>query len=843
MQQYLGIKAEHPDALVFYRMGDFYELFYEDARKAARLLDIALTARGHSAGQPIPMAGVPVHAVDNYLSKLVRLGESVAICEQIGDPSRSRGPVERRVVRIVTPGTVTDEALLEERRDTLLVAVHGEDSRFGVASLDLASGRFCVLEVEGEDALQSELERLQPAELLVSEDLPAAAWQEGKACLRRQPHWNFRTDSARRLLAEQLGTRDLSGFGCDDMSLAVGAAGCLLQYAGHTQRSALPHIHSLQVEHREDSVILDAATRRNLELVINLRGTSENTLVAVIDRTATPMGARLLRRWLQRPLRDRAALRARQEAIAAFLAGCRIEALHELLHGFGDVERILARIALGSARPRDLTQLRGYLSSLPGLQGTLREVDCRRVKELADQIAEFPELGDLLQRALVEHPPVLLRDGGVIADGHDPELDELRLLATRADEFLLGLERRERERTGISNLRVGYHRVHGYFIEVTRSAADRVPADYSRRQTLKGAERYVTEELKGFEDKVLSSRERALAREKALYEALLLRLQGSLPRLQASAAALAELDVLVNLAERARTLDLVRPELTEVPELRILGGRHPVVQQSADLPFVPNDLLLTDQRRMLLITGPNMGGKSTYMRQTAIICLLACVGSFVPARSAAIGPLDRIFTRIGAADDLAGGRSTFMVEMTETANILHNATLQSLVLVDEIGRGTSTYDGLALAWACAEHLAARSRSFTLFATHYFELTSLPQRHPAMANVHLEAAEHEHGIVFLYAVKEGPASRSYGLQVAALAGVPRPVVDRARRRLEELERENVQAEPRQLCLFAPQPRHPALEALDRIEPDQISPRQALEALYGLKALVAASEEQC
>ncbi len=834
MRQYLGIKADYPDILLFYRMGDFYELFYEDAQKAARLLDIALTARGQSAGQPVPMAGVPVHAVDGYLGRLVRLGESIAICEQLGDPARSRGPVERRVVRIVTPGTVTDEALLEERRDNLLVALHGRDARYGIASLDLSGGRLCVLEVEGEEALCSELERLQPAEILISEDFASAPWLDGRPGLRRQPPWHYDLDTARRLLTEQMRTHDLIGFGCDAMTLALGAAGCLLQYATHTQRSALPHIRKLHLEQREHSLILDAATRRNLEIVTNLRGTTDSTLAAVLDRTATPMGARLLRRWLHRPLRDPTILRDRQDALQALMANNRFEALHEVVRRIGDVERILARVALGSARPRDLSQLRFALASLPALRTALADLEAGRLPGLAGQLGEFPELSSLLQRALMERPPMLLRDGGVIAPGYDAELDELRTLATHADEFLVALENRQRERTGISTLRVGYNRVHGYYIEVSRSHSDRVPTDYVRRQTLKGAERYMTEELRGFEDKVLSSRERALAREKSLYDELLAHLQGHLPRLQAAADALAELDALANLAERAAALELTRPELSQSPGIHIQGGRHLVVEQSSPAPFVPNDVRLDERRRVLIITGPNMGGKSTYMRQTALICLLAHVGSFVPAQRAVVGPLDRIFTRIGAADDLAGGRSTFMVEMAETANILHNATPLSLVLVDEIGRGTSTFDGLSLAWACAEYLASRLGSFTLFATHYFELTRLPERHASMANVHLDAAEHDDGIVFLYAVKDGPASQSYGLQVAALAGVPHPVIDLARRRLRDLER-GARLPTTQIALFPSEPPHPVLEALHAVQPDELSPRQALETLYALKSL--------
>ncbi|MFZ5593405.1 MAG: DNA mismatch repair protein MutS [Pseudomonadota bacterium] len=839
MQQYLRIKAEHPDMLVFYRMGDFYELFYDDARKAARLLDITLTTRGQSAGEPIAMAGVPYHSADGYLAKLVRLGESVAICEQIGDPAASKGPVERKVVRIVTPGTVTDEALLDERRDNLLAALHQNGETFGIATLDVTSGRFTVLEVQGQPAMLDELERIKPAELLTSESLPGRALLEGRRGLRFQPPWYFETETAARLLTAQLGTRDLSGFGAQGMPTAIAAAGCLLQYARDTQRAALPHIQSMCVERREDAILLDAASRRNLELETNMLGGHDNTLCWVLDRTATAMGSRLLRRWLNRPLRDHGVLRGRYHAIATLIENHDHEELHTRLRGIGDVERILARVALKSARPRDLAQLREALGALPGLHCALQPLDSPLLQDIARRIGDYPHLHTLLAHAILETPPMLIRDGGVIAPGYDSELDELRSLSENAGQFLLDLETRERQRTGIGTLKVNYNRVHGYYIEVTRAQSGHVPADYQRRQTLKGAERYITPELKAFEDKALSARERALSREKALYDELLDGLLPHLAPLQGTAAALAELDALSNLAERADTLKFSPPELTDSPALRIEGGRHPVVEQTLDTPFVPNDTDLHDARRMLIITGPNMGGKSTYMRQTALITLLAHIGSFVPAQRAVFGPIDRIYTRIGASDDLAGGRSTFMVEMTETANILHNATEHSLVLMDEIGRGTSTFDGLSLAFACAEHLARQVRAFTLFATHYFELTALPDSIDGVANAHLDAVEHGDSIVFLHAVKEGPANQSYGLHVAALAGVPRPVIEQARRKLAELE--NHTAAPRritpeqQMPLFSSGGDHPVVDTLREIDPDKLTPKQALDMLYHLKTL--------
>jgi DNA mismatch repair protein MutS len=857
--QFLRIKAEFPDTLLFYRMGDFYELFFDDARKAAKLLDITLTARGKSGGDPIPMCGIPYHAADGYLAKLVRQGESVAICEQVGDPATSKGPVERKVARIVTPGTVTDEALLEERRDNLVVAVQSNGEHFGIAALDVTSGRFSVLEVEGAEALSGELERLNPSELLLNdivfndETMPAGI-DTNRPGLRRQPPWYFELETATRLLTQQFGTHDLAGFGvqgqgCDQLDLAISAAGCLLQYVKDTQRTALPHLRGLQVERREDSIVLDAASRRNLELETNLGGGREHTLAWVMDRTATPMGSRLLRRWINRPLADHDALRHRHQAIAVLLEGHRYEDLQGILRAIGDVERILARIAIRNARPRDFSQLRDTLERLPALRSTLTGIfngqDCALVDGLLEtlnqRIGDYPEQHALLTAAIIDVPPMLIRDGGVIAPGFDSELDELRAIKDNAGQFLLDLETRERERTGIATLKVAYNRVHGYYIEISKAQSANAPDDYIRRQTLKGAERYITPELKSFEDKALSSKERALAREKMLYEALFDQLAEVLPAMQDSATALAELDALVNLAERAETLDLCQPELVDSPGLHIEGGRHPVVEQVLQDPFIPNDLQFDEQRRMLVITGPNMGGKSTYMRQTALITLLAHVGSFVPAKRAVIGHFDRIFTRIGASDDLAGGRSTFMVEMTETANILHNATERSLVLMDEVGRGTSTFDGLSLAWACAEELATTVQAFTLFATHYFELTTLPETLPQIANVHLDAVEHGDGIVFMHAVKEGPANQSYGLQVAALAGVPKAVIQRAQQRLLQLESQSANAPKgeavEQFSLFAAPSTtqaeaHPALDALREIDPDGLTPRDALEILYRL-----------
>ena len=839
MQQYLRIKAEHPDMLLFYRMGDFYELFFDDARRAAELLDIALTTRGHSAGEAIPMAGVPAHSVDAYLARLVRRGEGAAICEQIGDPATSRGPVHRQVTRIVTPGTLTDEALLERDRESLLMAVHPHGDRFGLAVLDLSTGRFVCLEAGNEEALTAELERVQPAELLVSEAACLPESMPAEHSPRQMPPWHFEPDSAYRQLCGQFGTRDLGGFGLGREHPAIPAAGCLLHYAGETQRAALPHIRSIRLERQSDTVMLDAVTQRNLELVESLSGDRTRTLAGVLDACATAMGSRLLRRWLLRPPRDRRVLNLRLQALDVLIVGAAHESLRRALREIGDIERILARVALRSARPRDLAQLRGSIAVLPALSESGRGLDSPLLAGLLEKSGPFPELGHLLWKAIVATPPVVLRDGGVIAPGFDSELDEHRRLADDSGTVLHEIEERERARNGIPGLKVGYNRVHGYYIEIPRSRSERAPADYTRRQTLKHAERYISEELKRFEDRVLGARERALTRERTLYEEILDRLCAHLPELQECARSVAEIDVLANLAERSDALDYRAPVLTESEGIHIEGGRHPVVERALDTPFVANDLELSEEERMWLITGPNMGGKSTFMRQSALIVLLAHIGCYVPAERARIGPVDRIFTRIGAADDVAGGRSTFMVEMSEAANILHNASSHSLVLLDEVGRGTSTYDGLSLAWAFAAHLAGGIRCFTLFATHYFELTELSRHFRNIANVHLDVQEHGREVVFMYRVRPGPASRSYGLQVAALAGVPQRVVENARGLLRELEAGrspvSIPSRDRQYDLFEAEDEHPALARLRDLSPDDMSPRQALEVLYELKRL--------
>jgi DNA mismatch repair protein MutS len=840
MQQYLRIKAEHPQDLVFYRMGDFYELFFDDAKRAAELLDITLTARGKSGGEPIPMAGVPFHAAEAYLARLVKAGVSVAICEQIGDPATSKGPVERQVMRVVTPGTLSDEALLDATRDNLLLAVAQQENSYGLAYLDLSGGRFRVLEVAGEEALCSEIERLDPAEILYQESILLAEITSRPGA-RSQPVWDFDRDAAQRALNTQFQTRDLKGFGCENMDLAIAAAGCLLQYVKDTQRGNIPHITRLSPENREESVILDAATRRNLEIDTNMMGGDSNTLYGVMNSAITAMGSRAMRRWLHRPLTDVSLLQARQQAVKALCSDYHFEPVRDLLKPIGDMERILARVALGSARPRDLSRLGQSLAALPALRNELNRCQTELLAQLQQQCSEYPDTVELLQRAVIENPPVVIREGGVIAEGYDSELDELRQIATGAGDYLLEIEQRERENTGISTLKVGYNRVHGYYIEISKAQSAQAPAEYVRRQTLKNAERYITPELKEFEDKALSSKSRALAREKLLYEELITQLQDILQPLQATATAVSELDVLASLAERAENLSLCQPEFVAEQTIDIQAGRHLVVEQVLEEPFIANDCLLDEQRRMLLITGPNMGGKSTYMRQTAVIALLAHVGSFVPASAARLSPVDRIFTRIGSSDDLAGGRSTFMVEMTETANILHNASPRSLVLMDEVGRGTSTFDGLSLAWAAAVQLARQVHAFTLFATHYFELTTLPEQCPTMANVHLDATEYQDHVVFLHNIQEGPANRSYGLQVAKLAGIPAAVLDAAREKLVELESGAIAppalpaaGTPAQDDLFGAAAPHPVITELEQLQVDELSPRQALELLYRLKS---------
>lgn len=840
MQQYLRIKQEYPSQLLFYRMGDFYELFFEDAKRAAQLLDITLTARGQSAGNPIPMAGVPFHSVEGYLAKLVKLGESVVICEQIGDPATTKGPVERKVVRIVTPGTVTEEALLEDRKDNLLVAVVGSEKRFGMAILDITSGRFSVQELIGWDSLLAELERINPAELLYPDDWPIGLPLEKRKGAHRRASWDFDKNTALKALCQQFGTQNLEGFGCQSLNLAIGAAGCLLIYAKETQRTALPHLQSINYERIEDTVILDSASRRNLEIDSNLGGGRDNTLLAVMDHCQTAMGSRLLARWLNKPLRQQKVIKTRQIVISCLLDKYKFELIQPLLKEIGDIERILARVGLRSARPRDLAKLRDSLAILPVLQTQLKDFENLNLQKLAGCIAVYPELVELLQKAIIDNPPVVIREGGVLAEGYDKELDDLRNISENAGQYLMDLETREKQKTGIASLKVGYNRVHGYYIEISKVQVDNaeIPSDYIRRQTLKGAERYITPELKEFEDKALSAKSRALAREKQLYDALIERLIQQLHPLQQTTEALAKLDVLCNLAERALNLDLNCPEFVEESGIKIQQGRHLVVEQVLTNSFVANDLTLNEKTNMLIITGPNMGGKSTYMRQIALIVLLAHIGSYVPAKYCQLSMVDRIFTRIGSSDDLAGGRSTFMVEMTETANILHNATQYSLVLMDEVGRGTSTFDGLSLAWATAEFLA-KLKAFTLFATHYFELTSLPDSLTNVANVHLEAAEYKDTIVFLHHVIQGPASQSYGLAVAKLAGVPVEVVKRAKEHLTRLESLAINASvdtkfitpsvPIQADLFAVS-HQDVLDELKVINLNELTPFKALELLY-------------
>ena len=851
MQQYLRIKANHPETLVFYRMGDFYELFYDDARKVAKLLDITLTVRGQSAGEPIPMAGVPHHASENYLARLVKAGESIVICEQVGDPLQGKGPMERQVVRIITPGTVSEENFLEAKRDNILLAINfsaAEQPRFGLAALDLAGGRLHLSEVMGFEHLHAELQRLQPSEILISEDMSKAWIPNTYAGIKQRASWQFSQQNGYKSLCEQLQCRDLTSFDAENLTLALGAAGAILSYAKETQRAHLAHLQRLMVEQTENSIRLDAATQRNLELVSNLQNTSEHTLLATIDHCKTAMGSRLLRRWLLQPLRDHQEINARLNAVQSLMECGWLDKISTTLNQIGDIERIVARIALKTARPRDLIGLREALAKFPPLKEYLQafaDFIPSRLQTLENIIEPQPHLLALLDKALVENPPVTIRDGGVIAEGFHSELDELRNLSTHADQFLAELEKREQARTGINQLKLGYNRVHGYYIELSTNHADKVPIDYVRRQTLKNVERYITPELKTFEDKALSAQSRALALEKSLYEQLLETLLPEANKLQNFANALAEVDVLGSFAQQALSAQWTCPHLVNEPGILIEQGRHPVVEKLTPTPFIPNDVILNSQQRMLLITGPNMGGKSTYMRQTALIVLLAYVGSFVPAAKAVLGPIDRIFTRIGASDDLASGRSTFMVEMAETATIINNATPQSLVLMDEIGRGTSTFDGLSLAYACAVHLACSIQAFTLFATHYFELTQLPEHYPAIHNVHLDAIEHDEHIVFLHHVKPGPASQSYGLQVAKLAGVPKQVIQEARQKLRELEQQNfanASASPlpqvnkkHQGDMFT-LASHPIQKKLSGIVLDDLSPREALDLLYQLKSMV-------
>lgn len=864
MRQYFGLKSAHPNQLLFYRMGDFYELFYDDAKRAAQLLDITLTARGHSGGMPIPMAGIPFHAAENYIARLVRMGESVVIAEQTGDPATSKGPVERQIARIVTPGTISDEAFLEEKRENLLLSLAHQSRKgldvFGFSYLDMASGRFCLFEVDGHEALSSELQRLSPREILISEDFPARSTLKLEKGICELGPWHFDYDSSYRQLIQQFNTKDLSGFGCEALTAAIASAGALLQYAKDTQRSALPHIQAITVEHRDDSVLIDGATRRNLEIDINLTGGTTNTLVEVLDQCASPMGSRLLKRWLHTPVRDLNEIQARQQAVTELQQAQAYEPLRNPLKKVGDLERILSRVALRSARPRDLQRLRFALEAVPEINTLLASVKAERLSNLNQRIVAQPDITDTLTKALVENPPSVVRDGGIFAKGYDEALDELLALSTNATDFLAEMERSEKARTGISSLKVGFNRVHGYYIEISRLHSDQAPVEYIRRQTLKNAERFITPELKAFEDKALSAKSKSLAREKELYESLLDQLNQVLSELQTTSQALAQLDVLHNFAERAAALNLTCPTLHHGDGIQIIGGRHPVVESVISEPFVPNDLDLNSKRSLLMITGPNMGGKSTYMRQIALITLLAHTGCFVPAESASISVVDRIFTRMGSSDDLAGGRSTFMVEMTETANILNNASQNSLVLMDEVGRGTSTFDGLSLAWAAVDYLAKELKCYVLFATHYFELTTLADQLENAANVHLTATEYEDDIVFLHKVHEGPASQSYGLQVAQLAGVPREVIGHAKHKLKELEvitgieikaphthtdtkgktkKSTVEEKPsvyppQQADLFLQAEQNALKHTIEALDLDNMTPLEAMNMLYKLKS---------
>ncbi len=844
MRQYFALKAQHPDMLLFYRMGDFYELFFEDAEKVSRLLGITLTHRGATNGQPIKMAGVPYHAAEGYLAKLAKLGEGVAICEQIGNPATSKGPVERAVTRILTPGTLTDTALLDETRDNQLLSIFASDGVIGLARINLSSGAFVLSEL-ATGQLAQELQRIAPAEIICTDDFIHPALESFNCAKKRLSSWQFDVDAATTSLTKQFNTRDLQGFGCAEMHAAVSAAGALIDYVKHTQRAALPHINDLNVEQISQYIQLDAATRRNLEIDVTLRGEASPTLYSLLNTTQTAMGARLLRHWLHHPLRDRNLVTKRHDAVAELIHTEKFQALQLSLKVIGDIERMTTRVALNTARPRDLSGLRDSLLQLPALQNLLLLSQAILLQTLGANLQAPFEAVHILTQAIQAEPSSLLREGGVIADGYDAELDELRALQTDHGDFLMQYEAAEKARTGLQNLKVEYNSVHGFYIEISRAQAEHAPTEYRRRQTLKNAERFITPELKAFEDKVLSANERALAREKMLYEQILVQLNPFIVPLQTNSSAVASLDVLCCFAERAVALNYTQPQFVADPGIVIEAGRHPVVESIAQ-PFVANDVLMTPYRQLLLITGPNMGGKSTFMRQVALIVLLAHCGAFVPAKVVKIGEIDRIFTRIGASDDLAGGRSTFMVEMTETANILHNATDKSLVLLDEIGRGTSTFDGLSLAWAVAKQLLEKNKSYTLFATHYFELTRIVDEFKQAANVHLDAVEYSNKIVFLHKVEEGVAHMSYGIQVAQLAGIPKSVVASAKRKLAQLESAQLnsqltqnQIQPDMFSVKVEEieaPLHPVVAELEAIQPDDLTPKEALNLLYQLKSLI-------
>jgi len=839
MQQYLRIKAEYPDMLLFYRMGDFFELFFEDAKRAAQLLNLTLTSRNKNSVNEIPMAGVPVHATENYLAKLLRLGESVAICDQISGPATDKGLVERKVTRVVTPGTVIEDELLQPSRDNYLLAVYPARQEVGLAYLDLSSGRFILQTCHCIEEFESELARIQPAEILVTED--TQLYINEKYTIKHLPTWHFEYQSAATALCKQFSTKDLSGYGCQEHPLAIAAAGAVLQFVKDTQKSALPHIDGLKVHHKDDYLLIDTVSRNNLEIEKSTHGKTQHSLIGVLDKTACAMGARCLRTWLNQPTRAQTTLLKRHAAIAELIHVNDYTVLHDLLSDINDIERIRSRIALQTAQPRDLDALRRTLELIPCIQQALTKYNSELLCNSLDLLNGHEQLASILTNALNKEPPALIRDGGVIKSGHDEELDQLRNLSSNANQFLVNLEQQEKAATKISSLKVAYNRIHGYYIEISRNQANQAPEHYTRRQTLKNTERYITPELKKFEDEVLSAKERALKREKFLYEQLLLSLLNELNTMQRCSRGLAQIDVLATFAERAKSLNYVQPTFTDKTCIKIKQGRHPVIEQVQHEPFTANDVSLDEQRKMLLITGPNMGGKSTYMRQIALIAWLAYTGCYVPAEAAKLGPIDAIYTRIGASDDLSTGRSTFMVEMTEAANILNNASDKSLVLMDEVGRGTSTYDGLSLAWSCAEHLSMVNQSFTLFATHYFELTQLPESFRNIHNVHIDAIEHNDRVIFLHAVKEGPANQSYGLQVAQLAGIPKSVIASAKSKLKQLEFSTKRADNintnAQLGLDLEEDLNPpVVEYLLEINPDDLSPKESLEILYKLKALL-------
>ena len=843
MQQYLRIKAEYPDMLVFYRMGDFFELFFEDAVHAAKLLDLTLTSRNKNSADEIPMAGIPVHSTEGYLARLLKIGESVAICDQISDPAPSKGLVERKVTRVITPGTVIEEELLERKKENYLLAICTAHPCYGLAYLDLSSGKFLLQTCNSLQELRDEIERIQPAEILLTENDQLITKLDqllDKYVSKSIPTWHFEFKSSITALCKQFGTKDLSGYGCDDQPLAISAAGAVLQYAKDTQKTQLSHVNAIQVCHKDEYIAIDSVTRNNLEIEVSTQGDSKHSLLNVLDKTACAMGSRCLRTWLNQPTRVKKILLQRHSAISEFLQLNTYNDLHDLLTIIKDIERISSRIALQTAQPRDLDALRSTLQCIPKIQKYLENYKSELLFESVELLKDHEQLTSKLEHALREELPTLIRDGGVIKAGYDDELDELRNITTNANQFLIDLEQYEKTATNINNLKVSYNRIHGYYIEIPRSHADHAPEHYTRRQTLKNTERYITPELKKFEDNILSAKERSLKREKFLYDQLLNELKDGLPIIQSCSKALAQVDALATLAERAATLNYVQPRFTESHHLYIKQGRHPVIEQAQKEPFTANDAYFDEQRKLLLITGPNMGGKSTYMRQIALITWLAYCGSFVPAGEFEIGPIDAIYTRIGASDDLSSGRSTFMVEMTEAANILNNASKQSLVLMDEVGRGTSTYDGLSLAWCCAEHLSEVNQSYCLFATHYFELTQLPELYSKIHNIHIDAIEHNEKIIFLHNVKEGQANQSYGLQVAQLAGIPKSVIASAQLKLKELESEAVKAkftvnQPQLGLDLEEEQIHPSIEYLENIDPDELSPKEALEILYKLKSL--------